>query len=86
MFSRRFAKVLRSYSASSSVHGISYAFGDDESIGTRIFWSAAVVLALASAAVWSGEAYKNWRENPVITTVGSMGVPIEKVGKRFLKD
>ena len=76
---------LSDYAASSTVHGIVYIFGPDASsarrttLPERALWLVVVSGALGAAVVWSWKAYDNWRENPVITTVATMGYPIEKV-------
>ena len=72
-------KTLKEYSASSTTHGISYVFEDDRLLIERFLWVIVIIIAIYIAASFSIDAYVNWQENPVLTSVGTTGHPIEKV-------
>ena len=72
-------KTLKEYSASSTTHGISYVFEDDRLLIERFLWVVVIIIAIYIAASFSIQAYVNWQENPVLTSVGTTGYPIEKV-------
>ena len=76
--------VLSEFASASTVHGIAYIFANKTGSRSphlleRALWLLVVCGALATAVFWSRQAYENWRQEPVITTVATMGYPIEKV-------
>jgi hypothetical protein len=71
--------TLREYASGSTIHGISYIFDKDTHALDRIFWIIVVVAALFGAIWFSVYAYVEWQDDPVITTIGTTGLPIEKV-------
>ena len=72
-------RTLKEYSSSSTTHGIAYIFEDDRLFIERILWVIVVIVAIYIAASLSITAYVNWQENPVLTSVGTTGYPIERV-------
>ncbi len=45
----------------------------------KIFWSFTVVLMLALGSYWCVEAYQAWTGQPVLTTINTAELPVEKV-------
>jgi hypothetical protein len=45
----------------------------------KIFWSFTVVSMLALGSYWCVEAYQTWTEQPVLTTINTAELPVEKV-------
>ena len=72
-------KTAYEYADVATIHGIYYIFEAGRLIFERIFWIIVVILALAFAIGLSVSAYKNWKANPVLTSVGTTGYPIEKI-------
>ena len=71
--------TLREYSASTTIHGISYLFDRESHALDRLFWAVVVLVAIYGATKLSAVAYIGWQDNPVITSIGTTGLPIEKV-------
>ena len=71
--------TLKQYASVSTAHGISYIFEDGRFFLERIVWAAVVVAALAFAICMSISAFHNWKDNPVLTSVKTTGLPIEKI-------
>ena len=71
--------TLREYSASTTIHGISYLFDRENHALDRVFWAVVVVVAIYGATKLSAVAYIGWQDDPVITIIGTTGLPIEKV-------
>ena len=78
-FKKPFTKTVLEYSSASTIHGISYIFETGRLIFERIFWGLVVVIAIILALTWSITAYKNWQNDPVLTTIATTGLPIENV-------
>ena len=72
-------RTLKEYSASSTTHGIAYVFEDNRLFIERVLWIIIVIIAICIAAFLSIGAYNNWQDNPVLTSVGTTGYPIENV-------
>ena len=72
-------RTLKEYSSASTTHGIAYVFEDDRLILERVLWIIVIIIAIFFAASLSISAYTNWQDDPVLTSVGTTGLPIEKV-------
>ena len=72
-------RTLKEYSSASTTHGIAYVFEDDRLILERVLWIIVIIIAIFFAASLSIRAYTNWQDDPVLTSVGTTGFPIEKV-------
>ena len=70
--------TLHGYASVTTIHGISYVFEEKRPLD-RVFWVAVVLLALGMVIHLSTNSYLNWQEDPVITSIGNAGYPIEKV-------
>ena len=76
---RPYHTTLKQYASVSTAHGISYIFEDGRFFIERIIWAAVVIAALAFAICMSISAFHNWKDNPVLTSVKTTGLPIEKI-------
>ena len=72
-------RTLKEYSSASTTHGIAYVFEDDRLVIERVLWIIVIIIAIFFAALFSINAYTNWQDDPVLTSVGTTGLPIEKV-------
>ena len=79
MVKRPYFRTLKEYASSSTTHGIAYVFEDGRLLLERLLWLVIVSAAIAIAVSLSIGAYTNWQDNPVITSVGTTGYPIEKI-------
>ena len=70
-------KVLKltwySYAESSSVHGLNYASDMSLVRSRRISWALVFGVCTSFAIFLVVRAYKDWQDNPVITTIQSTG-------------
>ena len=74
-----FSRTAKGYAASTTIHGIQYIFEEKQKGLDRVLWIIAVGVSIFLALLLSFSAYIEWKENPVLTTVGTTGYPIEKV-------
>ena len=74
-----FGKTSKEYSSATTIHGVRYISEDGISNLEYCSWIFVVFTAVAIAALMSSNAYFHWQENPVMTTVGSTGQPIDKI-------
>ena len=71
--------TVQQYSENTTVHGISYVFEKGLPHLERLLWILAVVTGIGLAIYMSLTAYWQWVDNPVLTTIGTTGYPIENV-------
>ena len=63
----------------STVAGLHYAFKPNQTLAGRFIWFT-VIIILAFLGFWlSLENYYQWKNEPVVTTISSTGLPIEEV-------
>lgn len=72
-------ETTHEYSEAATIHGIYYIFERGRCAFERFIWIVVVLLALLFAIELSITAYDNWKSNPVLTSVGTTGYPIEQV-------
>ena len=74
-----YSKTLHEYASASTAHGIAYVFEDGRLFFERVLWVIVVIAALTFAIIMSKTAYYNWKDNPVLTSVKTTGLPIENI-------
>ena len=72
-------RTVKDYSESTTIHGISYIFESGLSALERLLWICVVCVFLGFAIGLSVQAYINWKDNQVLTTIDTTGHPIEKI-------
>ena len=72
-------RTVKDYSESTTIHGIGYIFESGVTALERLLWICVVCFGTGMAISLAIVAYINWKDNPVLTTVGTTGHPIEKV-------
>ena len=72
-------KTLKEYASVSTIHGPSYIAGHEQSLLERILWLVVVCLALAFTTYQVPKMYHEWQENPVVTTLDTVALPIEDI-------
>ena len=45
----------------------------------KTFWSLTIIFMLSLGIYFCSEAYQNWNDQPVLTTIKTAGVPVEQV-------
>ena len=66
-------KTIREYCHNSTVAGLSYISDSTSYTLDRLLWFFAVFVFAALAIYWSYQAYHEWQDEPVITTVKTTG-------------
>lgn len=72
-------QTCREYASSTTAHGFSYVVEQGNSVGERILWSIIVILALLFTTSQMSTLYMEWQNDPVITTLDTVALPIEEV-------
>lgn len=71
-------QTCRDYAENTTAHGFSYILSS-VTVGERILWSIVVILALAFTTIQMTTLYMEWQNDPVITTLDTVALPIEEV-------
>ena len=74
-----YSDAVIGYSRASTVHGVYYIFEKGRWAVERILWGIVVIIAIALAIYWSITAYNKWRDDPIITTISTNGLPIQRI-------
>lgn len=61
-----------------TIHGFKY-LGTRSGIVAKLFWAISIGLCLASAAIMIHNAWEDWEDNPVITSIESIDFPLKEV-------
>jgi hypothetical protein len=49
----------------------------------KAFWFITIMMMLSLGIYFCAQVYQNWIEKPVLTTITSAGLPVEKVMNSF---
>ena len=72
-------ETLKNYSEISTIQGIVYIFQSGQSVAGRLFWILVVVLMMSLAIFWSLQAYWEWQDSPVLTTLKTPAMAIKDI-------
>jgi hypothetical protein len=67
------------YTEYSTIQGLIYIFFSYQTILGRIFWSLILILMFTLGVIWCKQAYDNWKQNPVLTTITTTAFPSDEV-------
>ena len=76
---RRIVDTTKQYSSTTTIHGISYLAGEDVSGLERVLWATVVLFAMAFTTYQVITLYNDWQDQPVITTLDTVSLPIEEI-------
>ena len=71
--------IIKNYSEISTVQGIVHIFAPNQSLVGRFFWTSVVILMLMLGTYWSIEAYNEWEESPVLTTLTTPALSVNEI-------
>ena len=66
-------KTILDFASNTTIHGISYIFNTTLLILERLLWLVVFGTFAFLAMYWSTEAYNQWNESPVLTSVKTTG-------------
>ncbi|CAB4057081.1 ASICN [Lepeophtheirus salmonis] len=76
---QRLYKAFKSYSEVTTGHGIYYVFEQTGNIVTQITWILIIFLFIILGFLFCKEAYEDWQNNPVLTTLEITGLKVEEI-------
>ena len=65
--------TITQYGKSTTIHGIAYVFDESSSLIEKFIWLIIFALATFFAISFSLEAYQQWQDDPVLTTLKTTG-------------
>ena len=71
--------TIHEWANCTTVHGILYVFDTALKILDRLLWFLICCFGLFLAVYWSYDAWITWKEHPVLTSVSSTGLPLQKI-------
>ena len=76
---RAIKSTIQEFARTTTIHGIAYVFDNALKAFDRILWILAVCLGTGFAIILSLEAWIDWKDSPVLTSVSSTGLPIQNI-------
>ena len=76
---KRITDTTKDYSSSTTIHGFAYLSGDNITAVERLLWAIVVISAILFATYLVANVYKGWQDDPVITTLDTVALPIEEI-------
>ena len=76
---RKIKSTIQEFASTTTIHGIAYVFDNALKPFDRILWILAVCLGTGFAIILSLEAWIDWKDSPVLTSVSSTGLPIQNI-------
>ena len=70
---------VKKYASVTTAHGISYLAEDGLLILEKIFWLLVVCLAVVFMTFQTSSLYKQWQDEPVVTTLDTVALPIQEL-------
>ena len=77
--SKKIFQIVKEYSESSSIQGLSYIFENKQTTCGKIFWTSVVVFMMLLGAYWSVVSYTDWQDKLVLTTVKTSAFPVKEI-------
>ena len=71
--------IIQDYSEYSTIQGVIYIFQRNQTQLGKVFWSLVIIVMLVLGTYWSVCAYQDWLNSPVMTTIKTSALPINKI-------
>ncbi len=72
-------ELFLQYAQDSTVQGLGYVFVAKQTIIGRLFWGFTVMFMFSLGVYWCQQAYLDWTEYPVLTTVTTTSYSVNEV-------
>ena len=72
-------QTTKQYADATSIHGIFYLFEHGRFMFERILWMVLLLTGTYLSIIMAISLYTEWRAKPVLTTVSTTGLPVEKI-------
>ena len=76
---KKTVETATEFSEATSIHGFAYISNDRNSGVERLFWTIMVILAISFTTYQVAVLYKEWQDEPVISTLETVAEPIENI-------
>ena len=76
---KRIFGTTKEYASATTIHGFSYIADENQSTAERLVWAIVVISAIIFTACQVSSLYKEWQDEPVITTLETVAEPIEEI-------
>ena len=74
-------EIVQDFSDYASIQGLVYIFFGYQTIFGRIFWIIVVALMLGLGVYWIIQAYTNWQDRPVLTSITTTAYSVKQVSR-----
>ena len=74
-----FCQTTKHYGLNSTPHGLFYIAEDGRPHLERMLWVVVTILAMLFTAMQTMQLYSDWKEDPVVTSLETVALPIERI-------
>ena len=71
--------IIKEYSEYATIQGLVYLSLPDQSSFGKFFWTLVIFLMMIMGLCWCIEAYQNWKDQPVLTTITTTAYSVKQV-------
>ena len=71
--------TTQEYASITTIHGFSYILDQLHSIPARVIWMIIVIIAGLLTTLQMSSLYRQWKDDPVITTLDTVAMPIKDI-------
>jgi len=75
-------EILIDYAQDSTIQGLGYIFSSHQTLIGKVFWSFVLMFMFSLGIYWCQQAYMDWTDSPVLTTVTTTSFSINEVSCR----
>jgi hypothetical protein len=72
-------EILAEYAEYSTIMGLIYLFFSYQTTFGRVFWIITIILMTVLGLYWCIQAYIEWKERPVLTTITTTAYAVKSV-------
>ena len=76
---RAIRSTVQEFASNTTIHGVTYVFDNAVKALDNILWFFVVCVSAGIAIYMSLDAWNTWKEAPVLTSISSTGLPLQKV-------
>ena len=73
------SEIFLDYTEYSSIQGLIYIFFSYQTMIGKFFWTSVLLFMLSLGLYWCIQAYQDWKNNPVLTTITNTAYPVYEV-------
>ena len=71
--------TIQEFASITTIHGLAYVFDRSGKTFDNVLWFISVFIGTVFSIYMSHDAWKTWQDSPVLTSIKSTGLPLQKI-------